>query len=194
MKLWSKSRGLVIGAIATQLLCQALPSHAATLSGSFSEELGGKVLSGSFTGTDGDNNGQLNAWDLTSFNATWGDFSWDLSGLGGFRKYEDTGLIDWIYAQQYQSSSQQVQTLSYTPLQVGVFEFSISDVSGIDRMAYNWRWENGIAPSVDVVADDPNPIAEVPDLSDPTTSVPEPSLLLGLGAVAAWSISRRDRP
>lgn len=183
MKFCSKSWGWVIGAIATSLLCQTLPSHAATLSGSFSQELEGQVLSGRFTGTDRDNDGQLNKWDLTSFNATWGDFSWDLTGLGGFRQYEDTGLIDWIYAQQYQSSSQKFQILSYAPLQVGVFEFSVMDITGSDRVAYDWRWENGIAPSV----------SSVPEDLDPVASVPEPTMLLGLGAIAAWAMMKRDR-
>lgn len=190
MRFCSKPQSWVMGAIATLLLLPALPSQAATLAGSFSLELEGKLLSGSFAGENQSDDGQFNAWDLSSFNATWGDFSWDLTGLGGFRMYyepgAETGLIDWIYAQQYQSSSQQVQTLGYVPLQVGVIQFSVTDLSGTKREAYHWRWEDGIRTST---ADVP----ETPQDLDPSTSVPEPGVLLGLGAIAAWTITRRDR-
>ncbi|MEC4805925.1 MAG: hypothetical protein SAJ12_12790 [Jaaginema sp. PMC 1079.18] len=194
MKVWWQIGGGLVGAIALQFLGQPLPSEAASLWASFSTELDGSLLTGTLTGNDQSNDGQINAWDLSAFSATWRDYTWDLSGLGGFRMYyqpnSDVGTIDWIFAQQYQSTSGQIQTLSHTPLQVGVFEFKVSDLSGVNHLAYLWRWGNGITAAV---GDPPEtPIIPPDEGSNPSTSVPEPGLWLGLGAIALWGLKQRQ--
>jgi hypothetical protein len=192
MKLWTKQLSWMAFAIATQVLFNALPSQAASLSFSFMAELSGKTLSGSFTGENQHDDGQFNAWDLSAFNATWGDFTWDLSGLGGFRAYyepgAETAMIDWIYAQQYQPSSGQFQTLGYTTLQQGVVEFSVSDLHGVNRLASKWYWTDGIQTGTATVVETPEIPSEVPP-----TSVPEPGVLLGLGLLAGWGSLKASR-
>lgn len=183
-------------AIALQFLGQPLPSEAASLFASFSEEFDGSLLTGTLTGENLHDDGEINAWDLSSFSVSWKEFTWDLTGLGGFRMYyepdSDIGKIDWIFAQQYQAETEQMQTLGYVPLQQGLQQFSVSDILGIDRIGYQWNWGEGIIATIGDPPATETPIIPPDGNLDPSTSVPEPGILLGLGAIAFWGIKQRQ--
>ncbi|MDY7016289.1 MAG: hypothetical protein SVX43_22365, partial [Cyanobacteriota bacterium] len=198
MKGLTKYLGVTATAAIAYLLLGTTPVRAATFT--FSLELGtadpadanygiGRhLLSGTFSGEDRDGDGWLGVNELSSFEASWANFSFDLDDATGFWGAEtgpDSLLINWIefargalrldykrIAPLYQQFRVYICPQNFDCEPFRSIDFPIADglIGGDILLGFENIFNPGFNVSVASTEPDPNP---------PRT-VPEPSLLGGL--------------